>query len=96
MFEIVTEWPANYYVWAIGREHFPLVGWLPLAKDGRNTESWQRNIDSDHLKAIKVDSEAAALACLKAAIRGTAKTREDYQKILKEYSEPALVPDLYD
>lgn len=79
-FEIVTEWPAGYYVWNIGRHNFPIGQWLPLCKDGAQ----KNTIDTDHLKAIKVDSEAAALACLDAAAHGTAKTREDYLRIIAD------------
>jgi hypothetical protein len=85
VFEIVDEWPAGYYVWNIGREHFPFAGWLPLAKDGHNAESFQRNIDRDHLKAIKVQSEAAALACMDYANHHDRPTRGDFLQVLAQY-----------
>ena len=93
VFEIVDEWPAGYYVWNIGREHFPVPGYLPLCKDGVNVESFQRNIDRDHLKAIKVQSEAAALACMDYAYHHDRPTREDYLKVLAQYpTDPAPDP----
>ena len=93
VFDIVTEWPAGYYVWLIGREHFPLTGWLPLAKDGHNAESWQRNIDRDHLKAIKVQSEAAALACIDYAYHHDRPTRSDFLQVLAQYpTDPTPEP----
>ena len=85
VFEIVDEWPAGYYVWNIGREHFPVIGYLPLCKDGHNAESWQRNIDRDHLKAIKVQSETAALACMDYAHHHDRPTREDFLQVLAQY-----------
>ena len=78
----VNEWPDGYYVWPIGREHFQFEGWLPLCKDGKNEYEWQRNIDTEHLKAIKVKSEEVALRCLDAAIKGECNTKEDYIKLI--------------
>jgi len=78
----VNEWSDGYYVWPIGREHFQFEEWLPLCKDGKNEYEWQRNIDTEHLKAIKVKSEDVALRCLDAAIKGECKTKEDYIKLI--------------
>lgn len=78
----VDEWPEGYYVWPIGRHHFQFEGWLPLCTDGKNEFDWQRNIDAEHLKAIKVKSEEVALRCLEAAISGECKTKEDYIKLI--------------
>lgn len=82
-FEIVKDWPSNYFVWNIGRENFPFPCYLPLCKWGHNPEPWMRNIDVNSLKAIKVDSEDIALKCLDAAGRGKGNnTRDDYMKII--------------
>lgn len=78
----VDEWPEGYYVWPIGRHNFQFEGWLPLCKDGKCEYGWQRNIDTKHLKAIKVKSEKVALRCLDAAIKGECNTKEDYIKLI--------------
>lgn len=78
----VDEWPSGYSVWPIGRENFQFEGWLPLCKDGKNEYEWQRNIDTNSLKAIKVKSEDVALRCLDAAIKGECRTREDYIRLI--------------
>ena len=81
-YAIVDEIPDGYFVWSVGRQNFPLEGWLPLARMGKNKYDWQCNIDPNHLLAINIHDEAKALACLKAASRGTAKTKEDFLKII--------------
>jgi len=83
-FEIVDNWQDGYYVWPIGRHNFPFECWLPLCKDGRNEEPWQCNIDLTSLKAIKVRDEATALRCFDAAVKGTARTKEDYLRIINQ------------
>lgn len=63
-FEIVTEWPWDYIVWAIGRENFPHPGYLPLAKPAQN----EHFVRLDTLKALYVGDEALCLAALDEAI----------------------------
>lgn len=84
VFEQVTEVPDGYSVWPIGRENFQHERCVPLAKDGKNEEEWQRNIDVTSLKYIEVKSEELALRLLKEAIRrGCDKAR--FYEIVNEY-----------
>lgn len=84
VFEQVTEVPDGYSVWPIGRQNFRHEKCVPLAKDGRNEEEWQCNIDVTSLKYIEVASEGLALRLLGEAIRrGCDKNR--FYEILNEF-----------
>lgn len=63
-FEIVTEWPLGYVVWAIGRKNFPHSGYLPLANEAQD----KYHIRLDTLKALYVGDESLCLAALNEAI----------------------------
>ena len=65
VFEIVDTFPDGYIVWPIGRDNFPHVGYIPLAKP-----AGKFSVSTDGLKALKVESEEVALHVLKMAIRG--------------------------
>lgn len=66
VFEIVSNYPGGYVVWAIGRENFPHKCYVPLARPVADY-----HIDLSSLKAIKVKDEKTALAILKeASLRG--------------------------
>ena len=69
VFEQVAEVPDWYFVWPIGRQNFRYERCVPLAKDGKNEEEWQCNIDVTSLKYIEVESEELALRLLDEAIR---------------------------
>lgn len=64
-YEIVAEWPwGGYVVWAIGRENFPHLGYLPLAQEAQE----KYHVRLDTLKALYVGDEALCLAALKEAV----------------------------
>ena len=80
-FEPVDEVPPGYFVWNIGRANFPHERCIPLAKDGINHESFQRNIDPKKLKYIMVPTEELALRILdEASKKGV--NRERFYEIL--------------
>lgn len=64
----VSEVPPRFEVWAIGRQNFPLPCYVPLCEPGESMYSWQRNINVNTLKFIKVESEDLALALLHEAV----------------------------
>lgn len=64
-FEVVTEWPRGYIVWAIGRENFQHPGYLPLAQIAEE----KYHIRTDTLKALYVGDEALCLAALDKAVK---------------------------
>lgn len=66
-FEVVSECPDGYFVWNIGREHFPFERMLPLAQYDKSGEEWERRVDRKSLKALEVRSEECALEVLKVA-----------------------------
>lgn len=68
-FEPVTEVPFGYSVWAIGRRNFPHEKCIPLCKLGYNPERWMRNIDTNSLKYIVVETEEIALRILEEAVQ---------------------------
>lgn len=64
-FEIVEEQPNGYDVWPIGRENFPFLGYIPLAKfEGFNM------VEGCKLKTMKFDKEIADLILWKASRNG--------------------------
>ena len=69
VFEQVNEIPNGYFVWNIGREHFKHERCVPLCRLANSNSSWQRNVDLENLKYIKVESEKLALRLLKEAER---------------------------
>lgn len=84
VFEQVTEVPDGYSIWPIGRENFRHERCVPLAKDGKNEEEWQCNIDVTSLKYIEVASEELALRLLGEAIRNGCD-KERFYEIVNEY-----------
>lgn len=66
-FEIVETFPYGYNVWNIGRRNFDFECYLPLAKPIPSKYSFQRCIDAETLKAIKVKDEETALKILNIA-----------------------------
>ena len=84
MFEQVAEVPDGHFVWAIGRQNFRHERCVPLAKDGKNEEEWQCNIDVTSLKYIEVASEELALRLLDEAIRRGCD-KERFYEIVNEY-----------
>lgn len=84
VFEQVTEVPDGYFVWPIGRQNFRHERCVPLAKDGKNEEEWQCNIDVTSLKYIEVASEELALRLLDEAIRRGCD-KERFYEIVNEY-----------
>ena len=84
VFEQVTEVPDGYSGWPIGRQNFRHERCVPLAKDGRNEEEWQCNIDVTSLKYIEVASEGLALRLLDEAIRRGCDKKRFYE-IVNEY-----------
>lgn len=68
-FEIVETFPAGYVVWNIGRRNFNFGSYLPLAKPVATKYDFQKCIDPDTLKAIKVANEETALKILNLASR---------------------------
>jgi len=63
-FEIVETFPAGYVVWNIGRKNFNFECYLPLAKPISTKYTFQKCIDAETLKAIKVTDEETALKIL--------------------------------
>lgn len=62
-FEIVETFPYGYNVWNIGRKNFDFECYLPLAKP-EHRYPFQKCIDAETLKAIKVTDEETALKIL--------------------------------
>lgn len=67
VFEIVEEFPKDYIIWNIGRQHFPFAGYLPLA---RPHDTLPYHIDRNSLKTIRVN-DAFAEWLLKLVGKGT-------------------------
>lgn len=67
-FEIVNAIPDGYSVWNISRQDFP-HGYIPLAKSLPNDDDLCL-VDTDTLKALKVESEELALYLARLAGRG--------------------------
>lgn len=65
VFEIVNIFPKGYLVWPIGRDNFPHVGYIPLARP-----TGEHHVSLKDLKALKMESEEIALHVLEMAIRG--------------------------
>ena len=63
-FEVVETFPHGYKVWNIGRRNFDFECYLPLAKPEPTKCTFQKCIDSETLKAIKVTDEETALKIL--------------------------------
>ena len=84
VFEQVAEVPEGYSVWPIGRQNFRHERCVPLAKDVKNEEEWQCNIDVTSLKYIEVASEGLALRLLDEAIRRGCDKKRFYE-IVNEY-----------
>ena len=63
-FEIVETFPYGYEVWNIGRKNFDFECYLPLAKPEPTKDAFQKCIDAETLKAIKVTDEETALKIL--------------------------------
>jgi hypothetical protein len=63
-FEVVETFPAGYSVWNIGRKNFNFECYLPLAKPKPSKYPFQKCIDPETLKAIKVKDEKTALKIL--------------------------------
>lgn len=75
-FVVVNTFPKDYIVWNIGREHFPVQGYIPLALVDDN---WQ--VDLSSLKTLKCPSDRIADVVLGKAHRQTVD-KEEYQKII--------------
>lgn len=78
-FHVVNNFPDDYIVWNIGREHFPIQGYIPLAKIVSDY-----HIDPNTLMTIKCPSAEVADIILKKAGRKTINKTE-YNKIVEEY-----------
>ncbi len=63
-FEVVETFPHGYNVWNIGRKNFNFECYLPLAKPEPSKYPFQKCIDTETLKAIKVTDEETALKIL--------------------------------
>lgn len=63
-FEVVETFPHGYNVWNIGRKNFGFECYIPLAKPKTTGYTFQRCIDPETLKAIKVKDEETALKIL--------------------------------
>ena len=63
-FEIVETFPRGYEVWNIGRKNFNFECYIPLAKPKPTRYAFQKCIDVETLKAIKVTDEETALKIL--------------------------------
>ena len=64
IFEVVKEIPRDYVVWNIGRHNFPFECYIPLCQEDENYY-----VNTNTLKAIKVESEEKALEIMNLAIR---------------------------
>ena len=60
-FEVVETFPHGYKVWNIGRNNFEFECYLPLAKPEPTKYTFQKCIDTETLKAIKVTDEVQTL-----------------------------------
>lgn len=80
----VSEVPPRFMVWAIGRQNFLLPCYVPLCEPGESMYSWQRNINENTLKFIKVESENLALALLHEAVTHGCD-REKFYKMTSAY-----------
>lgn len=69
-FEVVESFPAGYKVWNIGRHNFNFKSYIPLARPVQSKYAFEKAIDPDTLKAIKVANEDIALKILNIAARG--------------------------
>ena len=63
-FEVVETFPSGYKVWNIGRRNFNFECYIPLAKPQPTEHTFQKCIDPETLKAIKVADEETALKIL--------------------------------
>ena len=63
-FEVVETFPYGYEVWNIGRRNFNFECYIPLAKPKPTKHAFQKCIDAETLKAIKVTDEETALKIL--------------------------------
>ena len=63
-FKVVETFPYGYNVWNIGRRNFDFECYLPLAKPEPSKYPFQKCIDAETLKAIKVTDEETALKIL--------------------------------
>lgn len=63
-FEVVETFPRGYEVWNIGRRNFDFECYIPLAKPQPTEHTFQKCIDPETLKAIKVVDEETALKIL--------------------------------
>lgn len=87
IYERADEFPYGYYVWNIGRQNFPHEKCVPLAKDGYNPEYWMRNIDSNSLKYIEVESEELALLIIQRSNHCNKLDRDKFCEIVKEFKK---------
>lgn len=77
-FEVVDFYPHGYTVWNIGREHFPIQGYIPLAEVDETC-----HVNTKTLKTIKCPNDKVADYILKVAGRKDVD-QDEYYRIINE------------
>lgn len=80
-FEVVNDFPDKFVVWNIGRENFPVLGYIPLCKLFNGY-----NVDVTQLKALFVGSEQRAKKIAQLAGKHQFK-KKDFLKFMEDLDE---------